>query len=105
MTRIPCELAAVIQIFSHDDELRIRALPHVNIERREINWDAIFDRYYGSGHSAAIHWAYGLWRDALTEDLLAESFSMDSGLKRAVLRALAVRWGLPIDNVNPFHVA
>jgi hypothetical protein len=105
MSQFPSELAAVLHIFSHDNELRTRALPHVDIENRSIDWEQIFDQYYGAGHHAALLWALSLWRDTTPEELLSESFFMDAGLRRTVLRAIAIRWCIPMDGVTALQVA
>lgn len=101
MRHVPCELAAVVHLFSHDEELRQKALLHVDAERQWINWRAIFRNHFGSGHWAAVVWAHALWRDEATEfNPFEAAFSMDAGLRRAVLRALAIRWCVPLDRVN-----
>jgi hypothetical protein len=76
-TILPPELRAVLTILESDDELKRKALPHVNIERQDINWNNIFANDFGSGHRACLSWAKSLWTD------------------RAPSRvALAIRWGL-----------
>jgi hypothetical protein len=86
----------VLIIFNADDELRRKALPHVSIERQEIDWDGIFENDFGGGHSAAILWARCIWGDTVPEgtDPMYRAFSMDGWLRRSVLKALAIRWGL-----------
>jgi hypothetical protein len=105
VNKLPNELRAIVHLVSHDDELRTKALAHVNIERREINWNSIFNNSYGSGHAVAIQWGHSLWCDAAASNLLENSFAMDAGLRRAVLRALAIRWSIPIDNINALQHA
>lgn len=99
---IPCELQAILHIFSHDDELRTKALPFVNADKQQVDWSAICRQHYGSGHSAAVAWAYCLWRDTRPHDVnpFDMAFSMDAGLRRAVLRAIAIRWSIPIDGMS-----
>lgn len=96
-SHLPCELRAVLDIFSHDKELQRKALPHVDIERQSIDWDAIFGNDYGSGHRAAVLWAYAIWADHAPAkgDPISAAFSMGSQLRLTVLHALATRWGLP----------
>ena len=93
---LPSELRAVLEIFNVDEELRIKALPYVNVERREINWYGIGRNHFGSGHSIAVAWARAIWLDRLPENLdpFERAFSMNHRLRLAVLRALAIRWGL-----------
>lgn len=93
---LPGELRAVLIIFNADEELRRKALPHVSIERQEINWERIFENDFGGGHSAAIGWARAIWQDQAPNggDLFDRAFAMDGWLRGAVLRALAIRWGI-----------
>ena len=39
---LPRELRAVITILATDPELVCKVLPHVDIDRREINWEEIY---------------------------------------------------------------
>ncbi len=93
---LPPELAAVLVIFNADDELRAKALPFVNVEKREIDWNGIFKNGFGSGHRAACVWAKSLWTDQAPAkvDPFDRAFSMNAPLKAAVLNALAIRWGM-----------
>lgn len=106
MTYVSCEMDAVLHIFTYDDELAAKALPHVNIERQSIDWYAIFKNHFGSGHYAAVVWAYCLWMDRSLEQLdpFGAAFSMDAGLRRRVIQALAIRWCLPIDNLKTLRI-
>lgn len=93
---VPSELRAVIHIFSADSELRAKALPHVSIEKQEVNWFAIGRNHFGSGHSAAIHWAKGIWNLQCPKnvDLFENSTAMDMNVRRSVLEALQIAWGI-----------
>ncbi len=93
---MPAELRAVIHIFSADNELKTKALAHVNIEKQEINWFGIGKNYFGSGHSAAIMWAKSIWSASQPRnyDLFERTSSMDSNVRKSVLEALAIAWGL-----------
>lgn len=93
---LPREIRAVMHIFNYDEELRAKALPHVNIERRSINWPNIWANDFGGGHSAAIVWAQAIWCDRMETkiDPFDRAFAMGSDLQRMVIEALAIRWGL-----------
>lgn len=105
MRTAPCELKAVLHLFSHDEELRSKALPHVDVETQSIDWNAIFKHHYGSGHYGAILWAYAIWRDTQGPyEPFQTAFAMDAGLRRAALRALAIRWCIPIDGMSNLGV-
>ncbi len=90
------ELRAVLTILNADEELRLKALPHVSVERREINWERIFRNDFGSGHRAALLWAKSLFRDEAPAkvDPFDRAFSMDNHLRVAVINAIAIRWGV-----------
>lgn len=94
--RLPTELRAVLRILTADEELKRKALPHVDIERRSIYWDKIFDNDFGSGHLGALVFAKAIWCDQVTtkSDPFDKAFAMDAPLKIAALEALAIRWGL-----------
>ena len=95
-TALPRELRAVITILVSDPELVRKALPYVNIDRQEIDWDGIYANDFGGAHSAALSWAKAVWCDkvAAKSDPFDMAFSMNPKLQSAVLRALAIRWGL-----------
>lgn len=95
-TKLPRELRAVLKIFNYDDELRRKALPHVNIDRQSINWPAIWGNDFSGGHSAAVVFAQALWCDRVETkaDPFDRAFAMDRELQFACLEALAIRWGL-----------
>ncbi len=91
------ELRAVLTIFSADAELRRKALPYVSIERERVDWESILANDFGGGHSAAVLLARCLWLDRMPSgaaDPFDRAFAMDGWLRRAVLRAIAIRWGL-----------
>lgn len=93
---LPAELRAVLRIFSYDQELRRKALPHVDVERRSIDWTEIWRNDFGGGHAAAILWAQAIWCDEVTtkSDPFTRAFAMDHRLREVVLEALSIRWGL-----------
>lgn len=94
--KLPSELRAVLRIFRYDDELKRKALPHVDIGRQSINWPRIWANDFGGGHAAAVVWAQAIWCDQVQtkSDPFDRAFGMDAGLQRAVLDALAIRWSL-----------
>lgn len=96
---LPAELRAVLRIFNHDQELRRKALPHVDVEGRSIVWTEIWRNDFGGGHAAAVLWAQAIWCDEITNrsDPFERAFAMDSRLRGAVLEALAIRWDLAAD--------
>lgn len=93
---LPRELKAVLRIFNTDDELRRKALPHVNIQSQEIDWYSISQNDFGGGHSGAIAWAKAIWADQVSAgvDPFERAFAMQPRLQMAVIEALKIRWGL-----------
>ena len=95
-TTLSPELRAVITILASDPELVRKALPHVDIDKQEINWDQIYANDFSGGHSAALAFAKAIWCDRVEtqSDPFDRAFAMDPKLQSAVLRGLAIRWGL-----------
>lgn len=94
--KLPAELRAVLQIFRYDRELQVKALPCVDVERQFIDWDGIWENDFGGAHAAAITWAQAIWCDQMrtASDPFDRAFAMSPGLQKAVLKGLAIRWGL-----------
>ena len=94
-SRLPVELQAVLQIFQYDRELQTKALPHVDVNRASINWARIWENDFGGAHAAALTWAQAIWCDQIEtrSDPFDRAFAMDLGLRRVVLKSLALRWG------------
>ncbi len=92
------ELKAVLLIFNADDELKRKALTHLNMQSQEIDWYSISQNDFGGGHSGAIAWAKAIWSDQITEgaDPFERAFAMQPRLQNAVIEALKSRWGLLI---------
>ena len=102
--RCSTELRAVLRIIEADDFLVRNVLPFIDCESESIDWDRIFSMSFGSGHYAAVTAAYGIWTDHVREgcDPFDMAFSLGQNLQRAVLSALAIRWGLTNDAaINP----
>lgn len=93
---LPTQLRAVLTIVNADQELCTKALPFINIERQEVDWSGIFKNDLGSGQRAALVWAKSLYRDEAPAkvDPFDRALSMDANLRGAVLKAVAIRWGL-----------
>ena len=90
------ELRAVCHINLKHAELERKAFPLINLERESVDWDGIFNEDYGGGHLAALRFAKAIWCDRVTTkgDPFDHAFAMDLPLRRTVLEALAIRWGL-----------
>ena len=96
MAKASQQMRATLLIFNADPFLMAAVAPYITIETETIQWNKIFKLPLGSGHKAAILWAYGVWTDDQPErgECFEGALSMDSALKVAVLEALCMRWGL-----------
>ena len=94
--QLPSRFRAVLTIVNADEVLRKKALPHVDLSRREVNWSEIFKHDLGSGHRAALIWAKALYLDQSPPraDAFDLAFAMDGNMRSAVLEAIGIRWGL-----------
>ena len=104
--RYSTELRAVLRIIEADEFLRCWVLPFIDCDNESIDWDGIFAMPLGSGHRAALVMAFGIWTDRLREgsNPFEMAFSLGHDLQRAVLAALAIRWGVFSDpHVNPLR--
>lgn len=101
------EWASAVYMLTMDTELRDKAACHLKPGSRDINWYGILANDFGSGHYAAIYWAFGLWGGCSwggwedddgkmipKVDTISRAFSMDSKKMFIALVAQAFRWGL-----------
>jgi len=95
-TKLSTQMRAVLMIFNADPYLSECALPFVDTERDSICWDPLFKMGFGSGHKAAVVFAYSVWTDEIKENCnpFDAALSMSQDLQAACLKALALRWGL-----------
>ncbi len=88
---------AVLVIFESDDNLKLKALPFINFEKQTIDWDSMEkNNTFSANQWAAVFWAKAIWHNyALTvRDPFDAAHEMRQSTQNAVLRALAIRWGL-----------
>lgn len=101
------EWASAVYILTAAPDLRNKTIHHLKPKRRSINWDGILATDFGSGHYAAIYFAFGLWggrswggweddngKKVPMVDTISRAYSMDSRLKFIALVAQTYRWGL-----------
>lgn len=86
-------------VLTSDSELRGKTLKLINPDLREIKWRKIFDTDFGSGHRAALYWAFSLWagnswvdEDENQVDTMDHAYYMDEDLRRTAITALELRW-------------
>lgn len=93
--KITQQLQAVLLIFNADPYLMKAMAPYLNMETESIYWDKINKIPLGSGHKAAVRWAFGVWTDEMPKgNCFDGALNMSPHLKVAVLEALCLRWGL-----------
>lgn len=90
------QMRAVLCVLEADQNLFERVKPFIDFEMETIYWGQLSRISLGSGHRAAVTWAYSLWTDEPRPRANAfdAALSMDSHLQSALLKALAIRWGL-----------
>ena len=93
------QMRAVLLILNADRRLMNSVSPFINFDTETIFWNEICKISFGSGHRAAVTWAYSIWTDELRPraNCFDAALSMTPDLQAAVLQALALRWGLARD--------
>ena len=94
-TPLPAHVRAVITIMAADPHLVCKALPHVDIDHQEIKWEEIFKNEFDSGQKAAIYFAKAIATNRVEgPDPFLLASEMNQKLRGAVIRGLAIHWGL-----------
>ncbi|HEY8270423.1 MAG TPA: hypothetical protein VIG33_06000 [Pseudobdellovibrionaceae bacterium] len=88
------EMKAVLEILNADSFLMESVMPFIDFQNENIYWDQIFKNSFGSGHRGALLFAYAIWTDEVRSNPFDAAFSMGPKLQIAVLKAMALRWGL-----------
>lgn len=90
------QMCAVLTLFATDEVLYAAVMPFIDFEHESINWDRINSLHLHKGHRAIRDWAFALWRDEIASESnpFESALEADSEVLRAMLRALAIRWGL-----------
>lgn len=97
------EWSSPIFILTSDEELRRKTSKHIHPQKREINWDAILNTDFGSGHYSVIYWSFTLWSGNSWQwnekgervepiDTMSRAYYMDDSLRRTAITALELRW-------------
>jgi len=99
------EWVPAVYVLTMSEQMRRKAAIWIIPDHREIEWQQIIDTDFGSGHRAAIHWAFSLWgahswggweeddgRIIPLIDIASRAFSMDEVSRFIVLMAVGYRW-------------
>jgi hypothetical protein len=94
--KLSTQMRAVLMILEADPYLKDALSPHIDLNLESIYWDKIFKLPFGSGHSTIVSWLYGIWTDEPRPraNLFDGSLNLSPKLQAAILKALALRWGL-----------
>ena len=96
--RLPSrQMRAVLTILATDPELDRLTSRYVDIEDDSIYWTEIFKSPMSSGHRCALEWACLIWTNQMPEgdyNIFDASLNLDKRLKGAILRAMALTWGI-----------
>lgn len=90
------QMRAVLTVLEADSYFMEMVKPWIDFERETIHWDPIFKFPWSSGHRAAALFIYSIWTDELRpkSNPFDSALSLNPRLQKAVLQALAIRWGL-----------
>ena len=92
---LPAHIRAVITIMAADPHLVCKALPHVDIDHQEVKWDEVFKGEFDNGQKAALTFAKAIALNKVEgTDPFLSATEMNPKLRAAVLRGLAISWGL-----------
>ena len=94
--RLSTQMCAILMIFAADPQLMTSVEPFVDLTTESVDWEGIHKTLMNSGYKAAVSFAFGLWTDRVLEgsNPFELALSMEPPLKRACLRAIALRCGL-----------
>ena len=94
--KVPLEMRAIITIFAADPELFDVVSPFINYVEGSVDWERLFGLGLSSGHKCVVDWAYIVWRNEIPagSQPFEMIFNCDPHFRRAIAKALAVRWGV-----------
>lgn len=92
---LSAKMLALLIIVSADFYLQQSTKQFIDVKNESVQWEQLFRLPLTDGHKTAISWAYSIWKNQLhpTCNPFETASSMDSELKKAVLRALSLGWG------------
>lgn len=99
--KISPQLRAVLTILCGDRHLMEATMPHVDLNADSIQWEGIYHLALSPTQKAAVDIAFGIWTDEQKPDtnFFGPVLNMATDLQTAVLRALAIRWGIKVKGI------
>ena len=94
------KMGAVLAIFDADPLLAGAAFSAIDLEKETVDWTKIFKRLRGTELREAAEWAFCIWTDTVPakSNPFHSAIVLERKLRRAILKALAIHWGLsPIE--------
>jgi hypothetical protein len=94
--QVSLQMRSVITIFAADNGLFDVLSPFIDFANNSIDWPRIRSLSLCSGHKAVVDWAWICWCGEIPEgtnpfDAVPD---LDDQFRRAIVKALAVRWGV-----------
>lgn len=92
------QMLCVLTILTADKAIEKAVEKYIDLYNESIDWDSIFAVKWNSEQIGSIHWAYSLWTDELKlkSNPFDSALSANSHQQVAILRALALRWGIDL---------
>ncbi len=101
------QMLCVLTILTADKLIEKGVEKYIDLYNERIDWDSIFDLRWNSEQIGSIHWAYGLWTDELKfkSNPFDSALTANSNQQIAILRALALRWGIDLSQKQKIQSA
>lgn len=90
------QMRCVFTVLDAASNLRAALSPYIDLNLESIYWERIFKLPLSSGERTLVSWIYGLWTDEQRPraNVFDGSITLPPQIQIAVLKALALRWGL-----------
>lgn len=90
------QMRCVFTVLDAAPNLRAALSPCIDLSRETIYWERISKLQLSSGERTLVAWIYGLWTDEQRPraNVFDGSLNLPPQIQIAVLKALALRWGL-----------
>jgi hypothetical protein len=90
------QMRCVFTILDAAPNLKVALSPFIDLSRETIYWERISKLQLSGGERTLVAWIYGLWTDEQRPraNVFDGSLNLPPQIQIAVLKALALRWGL-----------